>query len=78
MRREMTAFTVTIWLLLGLAWLLSGDRFLDWAYQMPDIGPLDDWLLVALSWLDEQRAALGFGDPFGVLRGWLHRITGLG
>ncbi|MGD9863270.1 MAG: hypothetical protein AB7S99_08660 [Pseudodonghicola sp.] len=78
MRREMTTFTVTIWLLLGLAWLLSGDRFLDWAYQMPDIGPLDDWLLAALSWLDDRRAALGLGDPFGALRGWLHRITGLG
>ncbi|MCA0921170.1 hypothetical protein [Pseudooceanicola nanhaiensis] len=74
----MTNFTVTTWLLLLAAWVLSGDRFLDWAYQMPDLGPLDDRLLDLLTWLDDRRAALGLGDVFGRLRSWLHATTGLG
>lgn len=77
MRREMTVFTLTLWLLLPLAWVLSGDRLLDWAYGMPDLGPVDDWLLALLERADRLRAALGIGDPFGALRAALHDWTGL-
>lgn len=77
MRREMTVFTLTLWLLLPLAWLLSGGRFLDWAYGMPDLGPVDDLLLAALERADRAREAIGLGDPFGELRAWLHGWTGL-
>lgn len=77
MRREMATFTLTLWLLLPLAWVLSGDRFLDWAYGMPDLGPVDDALLALLDRADTLRAALGLGDPFGELRATLHDCTGL-
>lgn len=78
MRREMTVFTLTLWLLLPVAWVLSGPRFLDWAYAMPDLGPVDDTILGLLDRADQARAALGLGDAFGALRGALHAATGLG
>lgn len=77
MRRQMTGFTLTVWALLLGAWLVSGNRFIDWAYGMPDLGPLDDGLLLVLDKADALRASLVPGDPFGALRAWLHAITGL-
>lgn len=78
MRKEMAAFTLTLALCLPLAWALSGTRFLDWAYAMPDLGPADDMILVMLDRADAARAALGWGDPFGATRAALHAATGLG
>ena len=60
------------------AWLLSGQRFLDWAYAMPDLGRVDDTILTILDRADAWRATLGLGDPFGDMRAALHRATGLG
>ncbi|MFE3836572.1 hypothetical protein [Pseudogemmobacter sonorensis] len=74
----MTGFTLTLWLMLPLAWLLSGERFLDWAYGMPDLGPVDDILLSLLDGADRLRVSSGLGDVFGALRARLHGWTGLG
>lgn len=78
MRNEMTAFTLTLWLALPVAWVLSGPRFLDWAYAMPDLGPVDDTILMILDRADAARAGLGWGDAFGAARAALHDATGLG
>jgi hypothetical protein len=77
MRREMTGFTLMILVLLLATWLVSGTRFIDWAYGMPDLGPLDDWTLAVLDKANALQARLGPGDLFGALRAWLHGITGL-
>lgn len=77
-QRPMIRFALTLWLMLGLAWVGSGPRFLDWAFGMPDMGPLDDALLAVLVTADDMRASLGLGDTFGALREFLHRLTGLG
>ncbi len=78
MRQHMTIFTLTLWLCLPVAWALSGSRFIDWAYAMPDLGGVDDTILTILDRADSWRAALGLGDPFGDLRAALHHATGLG
>lgn len=78
MRRQMTVFTLTLWLLLPVAFVLSGSRVVDWAYGMPDLGPVDDMILSFLDRADGWRASLGLGDPFGALRALLHDVTGLG
>jgi|LauGreDrversion4_2_1035121.scaffolds.fasta_scaffold1661781_2 hypothetical protein len=77
-QKPMTRFALTLWLMLGLAWLASGSRFIDWAFGMPDMGPLDDALIVLLVAADDLRAGLGLGDMFGTLRQALHHMTGLG
>ncbi len=76
--RPMIRFVFILWLIIGLAWLGSGERFIDWAFGMPEMGPVDDALLAVLVVLDEWRAALGIGDGFGALRALLHAVTGLG
>lgn len=77
-QKPMARFALTLWLMLGLAWLASGPRFIDWAFGMPDMGPLDDALIVLLVAADDLRAGLGLGDMFGNLRQVLHHMTGLG
>lgn len=77
-RQPMVRFALMLWLMLGLAWVLSGSRLIDWAFGMPDLGPLDDALLVLLVAADDVRADLGIGDLFGALRQLLHSMTGLG
>ena len=74
----MIRFTLALWLMLGLAWVASGTRAIDWAFGMSDMGPLDDALLALLVSADDWRAHLGFGDAFGALREFLHGMTGLG
>ena len=78
MRRTMTSFTLTALILLPVAMLLSGTRLLDWAYEMPDLWQIDDLVIAGLEKVDAVRAALGLGDAFGALRGFLHDVTGLG
>lgn len=74
----MVRFTLMLWLMLVLSWFASGSRFVDWAFAMPEMGPLDDVLLGLLVAADDWRVGLGLGDAFGALRGVLHQITGLG
>lgn len=76
-QKPMVRFILTLWLMLGLAWIVSGSRFIDWAFGMPDMGPVDDLLILLLVEADDLRAALGLGDIFGALRQFLHHITGL-
>ncbi|MEO0681509.1 MAG: hypothetical protein AAF192_13955 [Pseudomonadota bacterium] len=71
-------FTATLWLALALAWAFSGERFLDFAFEMPEMGPVDDALLAALVQVEEAKAALGLPDLFGALRQALHDASGLG
>ncbi|MCC6303772.1 MAG: hypothetical protein IT545_01100 [Rhodobacteraceae bacterium] len=77
-RRAPLAFLVTLWAALSLAWALSGERFLDWAFTMPDLGPAGDGLLALLVRAEEAKAAAGLPDLFGALRAALHHWTGLG
>ncbi len=78
MSRPRTAFLFTLWAALVLAWAFSGERFLDWAFAMPDLGAVDDLLLAAVVAAEAAKAALGLPDLFGALRAALHHWTGLG
>lgn len=75
---EMRRFTLTLIASLIVAWLLSGERFLDLAFEMMDIGQVDDIILSALVVLEEGKADLGLPDVFTALRRGLHGILGLG
>ena len=63
--------------LLALAWLLSGERLLDAAFTMPDLGPVDDVLISGMVALEEWKAGLGLPDAFGALREALHAALGV-
>lgn len=76
--RETVAFILTLWLCLIGAWLTSGEQFLDLMFAIPDAGPVDDWVLTLVVWLEEARADLGVPDLFAALRAALHGWTGLG
>lgn len=76
--RQNLIFAVTLWGALGLAWLLSGERFLDLIFAMPDFGRVDDIILAGVFQAEDAKAALGLPDLFAALRAALHRLTGLG
>lgn len=78
MRQYMTSFTLTLWLFLMAAWVLSGERVLNWAYEMPDIGPIDDIVLFLLDEVEALRGDFGLQDYFGEFRTLLHSWTGFG
>lgn len=71
-------FLGALWAALLAAWAVSGERFLDRAFTMPDLGPVDDHLLAALVAAEEAKAALGLPDLFGALRAAMHLWTGPG
>jgi len=77
MTRPAVTFLATLWLALALAWLFSGERFLDLVFAMPDAGPVDDWIIAAALALEDVRRALDPPDLFAALRAALHRWTGL-
>ena len=72
-----TRFTATAFVLLALAWALSGTRFLDAMFALPDLGSVDDWAIAAAVWLQDMKDRLGLPDAFGALRGVLHAALGL-
>ncbi len=72
-----TRFITASLALLVLAWLFSGERLLDAVFAMPDLGPLDDTLIVAMVALEDIKARLGLPDAFGALRSVLHAALGV-
>ena len=74
---EIRAFSITLWVALLACYLVSGGRLLDWVFEMPDIGQLDDWLIILVDRADQLKTRFGFGDWFGALRQWLHSILGV-
>jgi len=71
------AFLLTLTGALIAIWLVSGDRFLDWAFLMPELGRVDDVVLAGLVALEDAKAALGLPDLFGALRAILHSWMGV-
>lgn len=59
------------------AWLLSGERFLDAVFEMPDIGPVDDTIIDGVVVLEDWKANLSLPDTFGELRTAIHAALGL-
>ncbi|MBL4811745.1 MAG: hypothetical protein JKX69_05150 [Rhodobacteraceae bacterium] len=76
--RQGLIFVTVLWAGLGGIWLGSGEAVLDLAFALPDIGPVDDIIIIAVVWAEDLRAPLGVPDWFGALRAGLHRLTGLG
>lgn len=72
-----TRFILTSLLLLVVAWLLSGERLLDAAFNLPDLGPLDDAAILFAVWLEDVKAPLGLPDVFGAVRAGLHAVLGV-
>ena len=70
-------FTTTLIAALAVAWLLSGDRFLDAVFEMVDLGPLDDMIIAGVVILEDGKAVLGLPDSFGATRQFLHGVLGL-
>ncbi len=72
-----TKFTTTLFVALAIAWLLSGDRFLDAVFEMVDLGTVDDIVIAGAVVLEEGKAQLGLPDVFAALRGNIHTSLGL-
>lgn len=70
--RQNVKFTVTLYCALALAWLFSGERFLDSVFEMVDLGRVDDMVIMAAIVLEEGKASLGLPDVFSALRSVLH------
>lgn len=70
-------FTLTCLLLPVLAWALSGERLLDAAFSLPELGPVDDLAISLALALEDLKAPLGLPDAFGALRGLLHTALGV-
>ncbi len=70
-------FSATLFAALAIAWLLSGDRFLDAVFEMMDLGQLDDIVIAGVVILEEGKASLGIPDIFSALRGAIHGALGL-
>lgn len=73
----MKHFIATLWIALIATWIVSGEQFLDLIFAMPDLGPIDDWVITAGVTLEDARAAAAPPDLFQALRDWLHSVTGL-
>jgi len=74
---EMRKFTLTLIAALAVAWLLSGTRFLDAAFEMVDLGEVDDIVISGIVVFEERKANLGLPDVFGAMRAKLHSVLGL-
>lgn len=74
---ETSRFTATILAALVVAWLLSGERFLDSVFEMMDLGPLDDIIISGAVVVEQGKADLGLPDVFGAIRAALHDGLGL-
>lgn len=70
-------FTATCIILTVAAWLLSGERLLDAAFALPDLGPLDDAAIAIMVRLEDLKSPLGLPDLFGSLRAGLHAVLGV-
>jgi hypothetical protein len=75
--RQNVIFVVTLWGALGLAYLYSGERFLNLLFDMPNLGSLDEAILNAAFGAEEFKESIGATDLFGRLRDSLHKIAGL-
>lgn len=74
---QMKTFTFTLIACLAVAWLLSGERFLDSVFEMVDLGQVDDIIIERVIWFEERKANLGLPDVFGAFRATLHSLLGL-
>lgn len=75
--RPMTRFTLTCFAALVAAWLLSGERLLDAAFEMMDLGRVDDTIIAGVVVLEDLKAGLSLPDVFGDLRTAIHQGLGL-
>ena len=76
MRTQLT-FIATLCFALALAWLTSGERFLDWIFLMPDVGAVDDAVITFVMAVEDRRQQLQVVDLFAQARAWLHSSVGL-
>ena len=72
-----TRFILTLFAALFLAWVFSGERFLDAAFEMVDLGQVDDIILAGVVWLEDIKASFDPPDLFSALRKGLHESLGL-
>ena len=59
-RMAKTLTIVPLFAALIRAWVYSGERFLDAAFEMVDLGKVDDIILEGVVWFEELKASL---DP---------------
>lgn len=73
----MKRFIATLWIVLIATWVVSGEQLIDLVFAMPNAGPIDDWAISAVVFVEDTRAAAAPPDLFQALRDWLHSVTGL-
>ncbi len=59
------------------AWLLSGERLLDAAFEMMDLGEVDDTIIAGVVVLEDLKAGLSLPDVFTATRMAIHESLGL-
>jgi len=74
----MRTFAAFFWIGLFLVYLGTGERALDWAFDMPDLWVLDDMIVTVADRADVAKQAVGLRDWFGDLQSLVHSMTRLG
>lgn len=74
----MRTFAAFFWIGLVLVYLGTGERALDWAFDMPDLWVLDDMIVTVADRADVAKQAVGLRDWFGDLQSLVHSMTRLG
>jgi hypothetical protein len=74
---DIARFTATLFAALAVAWLLSGERFLDSVFEMVDLGRIDDIIISGVVVLEDWKAGLALPDVFSAIRAVLHAALGL-
>jgi hypothetical protein len=75
--RQTTRFILACFAALVAAWLLSGERLLDAAFEMVDLGEVDDTIIAGVVVLEDLKAGLSLPDAFTATRAAIHESLGL-
>ncbi|MEO1797109.1 MAG: hypothetical protein AAFR53_08850 [Pseudomonadota bacterium] len=75
--RQQVIFILTLNVALIAAWLFSGERFLDWIFEMPDFGSVDDSIIEFVVAAEELKGRFAPADLFGQTRAFLHQVLGI-
>lgn len=76
--KEMRKFTLFFWMGLLVVYLGTGERALDWAFDLPDLWVLDDVIIAVADRADAAKQAVGLRDWFGEMQSLVHSMTSLG
>ncbi len=77
MNSEIKYFIIVLWIMIIVSWLISGEIFIDLAFEIPDFFFVDDLIISAILKLESLKLLLIDTNYFSLLRELIHEWTGL-